>query len=125
MSESTNALNPGMSLSESRVDATLSDLFQRQLGRIIIATFASNVYRLKHIIETCKKIIEKQQYLVEVWKLKQKLLQKRGYIKDKNIFVTPEEANALKPEEVCLLCTGSQGEPLAALSRIANGTDKN
>lgn len=55
MSESTNALNPGMSLSESRVDATLSDLFQRQLGRIIIATFASNVYRLKHIIETCKK----------------------------------------------------------------------
>ena len=47
-----------------------------------------------------------------------------GYIKHKEIFITPEEANALEPEHVCLLCTGSQGEPLAALSRIANGNHK-
>ena len=49
---------------------------------------------------------------------------KCGYIKDKDIIITAEEANHLKPGEVCLLCTGSQGEPLAALSRIANGTHK-
>jgi ribonuclease J len=124
MSESTNALNPGMSLSESRVDATLSDLFQRQLGRIIIATFASNVYRLKHIIETCKKNNRKVAIFGRSMETQIEIALESGYIKDKNIFVTPEEANALKPEEVCLLCTGSQGEPLAALSRIANGTDK-
>ena len=49
---------------------------------------------------------------------------KCGYIKDKSIIITPEEANRYKPYEVCLLCTGSQGEPLAALSRIANGSHK-
>ena len=49
---------------------------------------------------------------------------KCGYIQDKKIIITPEEANRLKPSQVCLLCTGSQGEPLAALSRIANGSHK-
>lgn len=124
LSESTNALNPGMSLSESRVDATLSDLFQKQLGRIIIATFASNVYRLKHIIETCKRNNRKVAIFGRSMETQIEIALESGYITDKNIFVTPEEANNLKPEEVCLLCTGSQGEPLAALSRIANGTDK-
>jgi ribonuclease J len=47
-----------------------------------------------------------------------------GYIKHREIFVTPEEANNLSPNEVCLLCTGSQGEPLAALSRIANNSHR-
>ncbi|MBP3635699.1 MAG: ribonuclease J [Bacilli bacterium] len=124
LSESTNALNPGMSLSESRVDATLSDLFQKQYGRIIIATFASNVYRLKHIIETCKRNNRKVAIFGRSMETQIEIAIESGYITDKNIFVTPEEANNMKPEEVCLLCTGSQGEPLAALSRIANGTDK-
>ena len=124
MSESTNALNPGMSLSESRVDATLNDLFQKIQGRIIIATFASNVYRLKHIIETCKKNNRKVAIFGRSMETQIEIALECGYITDKNIFVTPEEANNLKGEEVCLLCTGSQGEPLAALSRMANGTDK-
>ena len=116
MSESTNALNPGISLSESRVDATLSDLFQRQTGRIIVATFASNVYRLKHIIETCKRNNRKVALFGRSMETQIEIAITSGYIKDTNIFT--------KPEEVCLLCTGSQGEPLAALSRIANGTDR-
>ena len=124
MSESTNALNPGMSLSESRVDATLNDLFQKIQGRIIIATFASNVYRLKHIIETCKKYNRNVAIFGRSMETQIEIALECGYITDKNIFVTPEEANNLKGEEVCLLCTGSQGEPLAALSRMANGTDK-
>lgn len=125
LSESTNALSPGMSLSESRVDATLSDLFsRRQLGRIIVATFASNVYRLKHIIETCKKNNRKVALFGRSMETQIEIAIESGYIKDTNIFITPDEANNLKPEEVCLLCTGSQGEPLAALSRIANGTHK-
>ena len=124
MNESTNALSPGMSLSESRVDATLSDLFQKPLGRIILATFASNVYRLKHIVETCKRNNRKVAIFGRSMETQIEIALENGYISDKSIFVTPEEANNLKPEQVCLLCTGSQGEPLAALSRIANGTDK-
>lgn len=67
LSDSTNAMVPGFSTSESDVDEALSDIFRGCKGRIILATFASNIYRLVHIIDTCTKIIEKWQYLVEVW----------------------------------------------------------
>ena len=55
MSESTNALSPGFSVSESKVEEELQEIFEKKKGRIIVATFASNIYRLKHIVETCKK----------------------------------------------------------------------
>ena len=124
MNESTNAEREGVSLSESKVDAALSDLFRRQTGRIIIATFASNVYRLKHIIETAKRNHRKIVLFGRSMETQVEIAIQSGYIEDTSTIITPEEANKLKPEEVCLLCTGSQGEPLAALSRIANGTHK-
>ena len=124
MSESTNAEKEGLSISESRVDATLSDLFRRQTGRIIVATFASNVYRLKHIIETAKRNHRKVVLFGRSMETQVEIAIQSGYIDDTSTIITPEEANKLKPEEVCLLCTGSQGEPLAALSRIANGTHR-
>ena len=55
LSDSTNALSPGFSNSESVVDETLNDIIGRHVGRVIIATFASNIFRVKHILETCKK----------------------------------------------------------------------
>ena len=124
MNESTNAEREGVSLSESKVDAALSDLFRRQIGRIIVATFASNVYRLKHIIETAKRNHRKVVLFGRSMETQVEIAIQSGYIEDTSTIITPEEANKLKPEEVCLLCTGSQGEPLAALSRIANGTHK-
>ncbi len=124
MNESTNAEREGVSLSESKVDATLSDLFSKQRGRIIIATFASNVYRLKHIIETAKRNHRKVVLFGRSMETQVEIAIQSGYIKDTSTIITADEANKLKPEEVCLLCTGSQGEPLAALSRIANGTHK-
>ena len=124
MNESTNAEKEGVSLSESKVDATLSDLFSKQRGRIIIATFASNVYRLKHIIETAKRNHRKVVLFGRSMETQVEIAIQSGYIDDTSTIITADEANKLKPEEVCLLCTGSQGEPLAALSRIANGTHK-
>ncbi len=125
LSDSTNALVPGFSNSESIVDETLGEMFARSTGRIIIATFASNIYRLTHIIETCKKNNRKVVTFGRSMNTSIDVALECGYIKDKDIFVTSDEANRMKPKDVCLLCTGSQGEPLAALSRIANGTDRN
>lgn len=125
MSDSTNALVEGTSVSESKVDENLAEIFDNyQSNRLIIATFASNVYRVKHIIETCKKNKRKVALFGRSMETSVDIALKCGYIKDKDIVITAEEANLLKPSEVCLLCTGSQGEPLAALSRIANGTHR-
>ena len=124
LSDSTNALNEGMSVSESKVDAALSHIFMKHDSRIIIATFASNIYRLKHIIDTCKRNNRKVAIFGRSMENNIEISLNSGYIKHKEIFVTPEEANNLPPNEVCLLCTGSQGEPLAALSRIANNSHR-
>ncbi len=125
ISDSTNALNEGMSISESKVDNALSDIFDKySTNRIIIATFASNIYRLKHIVETCYKHNRKICVFGRSMENNIQISINGGYIDHRELIITPEEANNLKPGEVCLLCTGSQGEPLAALSRIADGSHK-
>ncbi len=125
ISDSTNALNEGMSISESKVDNALADIFDTYTSdRIIIATFASNIYRLKHIVETCYKHHRKICVFGRSMDNNIKISIEGGYINHKEIIITPEEAKNLKPSELCLLCTGSQGEPLAALSRMADGTFK-
>ena len=121
ISDSTNALNPGMSNSESSVEEALSDIFDTETNsRIIIATFASNIYRLKHIVETCYKHHRKICIFGRSMETNIDISIKGGYINHKELFISADEANQLKPKEVCILCTGSQGEPLAALSRIAD-----
>lgn len=124
LSDSTNALSEGISASESKVDEALGEIFKRNNGRIIIATFASNIYRLKHIVETCKREGRKIATFGRSMETNIEISIQGGYIQHKDVFVTPEEANKLPDNKVCLLCTGSQGEPLAALSRIANGTHR-
>ncbi len=125
VSDSTNALNPGVSVSESKVDESLNEIFDKYINeRIIIATFASNIYRLKHIVETCYNHNRKICIFGRSMENNIEISINGGYINHKELFIKPEEANNLKPNEVCLLCTGSQGEPLAALSRIADGEHK-
>ncbi|MBR2828746.1 MAG: ribonuclease J [Bacilli bacterium] len=123
--DSTNALNEGFSNSESVVDETLNEMFAKcKNSRIIIATFASNIYRVKHIFETCFKYNRKICIFGRSMENNINISLNGGYIDHKELLITPEEANNLKPNEVTILCTGSQGEPLAALSRISNGTHK-
>lgn len=124
LSDSTNALSSGYSKSESAVDGTLNDMISKHHGRVIIATFASNIYRIKHIVETCKKYNRKIIVFGRSMDNSIELALNNGLIKDKSMFIDANDAKSLKRNEICILCTGSQGEPLAALSRIANGQHK-
>jgi len=124
LSDSTNALSEGFSKSESRVDDVLHDIISRHHGRVIIATFASNIYRIKHIVETCKRNNRKIVTFGRSMETSIELALNNGLLNDRSIFIDNNQAKSLKKTEVCILCTGSQGEPLAALSRIANGSHK-
>ena len=124
LSDSTNALSSGYSKSESAVDGTLNDMISKHYGRVIIATFASNIYRIKHIVETCKKYNRKIIIFGRSMENSIELALNNGLINDKSMFIDANDAKSLKRNEICILCTGSQGEPLAALSRIANGQHK-
>jgi len=124
LSDSTNALSPGFSKSESSVDEALNDIVSRHYGRVIIATFASNIFRIKHIVETCRKNNRKIIIFGRSMETSIELAVNNGLIEDKSIFIDNNQAKSLKKNEICILCTGTQGEPLAALSRIANGIHK-
>ena len=124
LSDSTNALSEGFSKSESCVDETLNDIISRHHGRVIIATFASNIYRIKHIVETCRKNNRQIVTFGRSMETSIEIAFDNGLLKDRSIFIDANKAKSLKRNEVCILCTGSQGEPLAALSRIANGVHK-
>lgn len=124
LSDSTNALSEGYSKSESSVDGTLNDIISRHHGRVIIATFASNIFRIKHIVETCRQYGRKIIVFGRSMENAIELASNNGLIEDKSIFIDAYQAKSLKRNEVCILCTGTQGEPLAALSRIANGVHK-
>lgn len=124
MSDSTNSMNPGSSNSESIVDDALDEIFQSHDSRIIVATFASNIYRIKHIAETCRKHNRKIVVFGRSMENAKNIAVKNKLIKDSSIFITHNESKKYKDSEICILSTGSQGEPLAALSRIADGSHR-
>jgi len=124
MADSTNSLNEGFSKSESVVDEQITDIIKNHNGRVIIATFASNIFRLKHIIGSCEENNRKILTFGRSMENAMEIALNNGLIQDKTILIDTNQAKDLKPNEICILCTGTQGEPLAALSRIANGTHK-
>ena len=87
LSDSTNALSSGYSKSESAVDSTLNDMIGRHYGRVIIATFASNIYRIKHIVETCKKYNRKIIVFGRSMENSIELALNNGLINDKSLLL--------------------------------------
>lgn len=125
VSDSTNAEQEGLIQSESKVGKSINELFTRIPGRIIIATFASNLYRIQQIIEASELTGRKVAVFGRSMERAIEAGQQSGYIKPrKGTLTVPEELHKYKLEETCILVTGSQGEPLAALSRIANGSHR-
>lgn len=125
LSDSTNAMLEGFTESEKKVGASIKELFSHIDSRIIVATFASNMYRVQQIVEASYLNNRKVAIFGRSMEKTIEVGQEIGYIKaPKNTFIDPSQLNNFKPHEVTLLCTGSQGEPMAALSRVANGSHK-
>ena len=123
LAESTNIERPGTSLSESRVGESFAHIFnENQDRRIFIATFASNIHRLQQIMDVAKKHKRKVAFagrsMVNIVELATKI----GELKvDKNIIVDIEQINNVEDKNLVIITTGSQGEPMSALTRIASG----
>lgn len=125
LSDSTNALIPGNTPSERVIGDSIDDIFRKIKGRVIIATFASNLYRMQQIVNASYLNGRK---VVVFGRSMERMMEagiKTGYIDAPNNTIVPSKnINSYPPHKITVLCTGSQGEPLAALSRIANGTHR-
>ncbi|MEK3883629.1 ribonuclease J [Paenibacillus sp. PL2-23] len=123
LSESTNAERPGFTPSEHMVGEKIQEAFQKARNTIFLTTFASNVNRLQQVADaallTNRRLLLLGRSMVNVVKVATEL----GYLSiPEGTIVEPKEAANLPRERLAVLCTGSQGEPLAALSRLATST---
>ncbi|MBE6124212.1 MAG: ribonuclease J [Erysipelotrichaceae bacterium] len=122
VADSTNAEVEGYSISESAVVDSIHDVFRNAKGRLIVATFASNVHRIQQIIEASVLFRRKIMLFGRSMDKAVNIGREIGYIKcPDNYLISPEAAKTLRPDEILIFCTGTQGEPMAALSRIAFG----
>lgn len=125
MSESTNVMRPGHSMSEKSVGKELDKLFTNCTKRIIVATFASNVHRMQQIINSAvkykRKVAVVGRSMVNVLAVSQEL----GYLNaPEGTLIDIDKIGMYNPEQLVIITTGSQGEPMAALSRMSAGEHK-
>ncbi len=122
LSDSTNAERPGSSLSESEVGAALEEAFERAGGRVFVACFASNVHRIQQIANAARAFGRRLALLGRSMEANVRIAQSLGYLDlPPWMAVDLPEARGLPPKELCVLTTGTQGEPRSALARLARG----
>ncbi len=125
LSDSTNAEIEGYTPSERSVIGAINDIFAKAPGRLIVSTFSSNISRIQQIIEAAVNFKKKLIIIGRSMENAVAMSRKLGYIRIPDASIVPQEAvHSVRPEDTVILCTGSQGEPMAALSRIANGDHK-
>ncbi|QIN47345.1 ribonuclease J [Mycoplasma capricolum] len=121
MADSTNSEVEGYTQGEKSIISNIDKLFLQAKGRIFLTTFASNVHRIQHIIETAHKYNRKIVILGRSFERIIKIIRQIGHLKiSEKEFIKSTDIDKYKPEELMILTTGGQGEPMAALSRIAN-----
>lgn len=123
--DSTNATRPGYSMSEQTVGNTIENIFRNSEARIIIATFSSNVHRVQRIIDTAvmfgRKVAISGRSMVNVVNIAMEL----GYLKaPANVLVDINKTKNIPDKELVIITTGSQGEPMSALARMASADHK-
>ncbi|WP_350345128.1 ribonuclease J [Proteinivorax tanatarense] len=121
MADSTNAERPGFTMSERVVGSTIDEIFRLAKDRIIVATFASNVHRLQQVCDAAykynKKVCINGRSMVNVVNKSMEL----GYLNvPSDLLIEINDLDRYNSEEIVLITTGSQGEPMSALTRMAN-----
>lgn len=125
LSDSTNSERPGFTMSERAVGEGILDVISKAKGRIILATFASNVHRLQQVVDAAmavdRKIAVIGRSMEKVFMIGQEL----GYIQvPEGMLIDIKAIDNYADNQILIICTGSQGEPMAALTRIASGSHR-
>ncbi|WP_412733812.1 ribonuclease J [Heyndrickxia acidicola] len=122
ISESTNAERKGLTPSERTVSGHMDEAFHRAEGKIFVSTFASNVNRVQQVVASCIKTNRKLALLGRSMVNIVDVALERGYVDiPEGMLIDASAVDKMNPEKVTILCTGSQGEPMAALSRLSTG----
>ena len=126
MADSTNACHPVYTISEKTVGEKLDNLFSKGKGRIIVATFASNIHRLQQIINSSIKYGRKVAFSGRSMEKISDVAVKLGYLDmPEGLLVDLKDLRLYNNDQITIVTTGSQGEPMSALTRIASSTHKN
>ena len=125
LAESTNALQPGYTMSEKTVGETLENLFSKATGRVIVATFASNIHRVQQIANASIKNNRKIAFSGRSMEKINEVARELGYLFiPEDMIIDLNDIKKYPNDRVTIITTGSQGEPMAALTRIAAATHK-
>jgi ribonuclease J len=120
LGDSTNAERPGFTQSERVVGEAFRQIFPLRQGRILVSSFASNVHRMQQAIDVAIEVGRKVCIVGRSMRKNANIARNLGYMEvPEGVLVRPPELDELEPHEQLILCTGSQGEPLSALTRIA------
>ena len=126
MADSTNACHPGYTMSEKTVGETLDNLFSKGNGRIIVATFASNIHRLQQIINSSIKYGRKIAFSGRSMEKISEVAIRLGYLDmPEGLLIDLKDLKLYNSNQITIVTTGSQGEPMSALTRMASSTHKN
>jgi ribonuclease J len=122
LSDSTNAERPGVSLSESQVGPALEAAMERAEGRVFVACFASNVHRVQGIVDAARAFGRRVALLGRAMETNVGIARDLGYLRFAGWqLASIDEARALPRKELCVVTTGTQGEPRSALARLSRG----
>lgn len=125
MADSTNADKHGWTPSERVIEPALDNVFRSAQGRIIVATFASVISRMQQVANIASNHGRKMSFVGTSMNENVRISRKLGYLDiADDLMISVEQALKMKPNEVVLMCTGSQGEPSSILGRLSTGTNR-